>query len=178
MRLACIHYQFGAVHPFLDGNGRVGRLLISLLLVHWGLLPLPLLYLSAYFERQRDEYYHRLLAVSEEGAWQGWVRFFLQGAAEQAQDAMARAKQLQDLQADGRRELQRTHTLGLAQDIAELLFEVPVVSARQIADRFGVSHYGASKALRRLTEMQMVQEITGRPHNRLYVAGPILRIVG
>ncbi len=178
VRLALIHYQFEAIHPFLDGNGRVGRLLISLLLVHWGLLPLPLLYLSAYFEAHRQAYYDLLLAVSERGAWATWVRFFLQGVAEQSQDAAMRAKKLQDLQSSWRQHLQRTRAVGLAQDIAELLFELPVLSVRQIAERFGVSHYGASKALRRLMEMEVVQEITGRERNRLYVASAILRIVG
>jgi Fic family protein len=77
IRLALIHYQFEAIHPFLDGNGRVGRLLITLLLIIWNLLPLPLLYLSAYFERHRAAYYELLLAVTQRGAWREWILYFL-----------------------------------------------------------------------------------------------------
>jgi Fic family protein len=102
IRLALIHYQFEAIHPFLDGNGRIGRLLISLLLAHWNLLPLPLLYLSAFFERNRQQYYDLLLAVSERGACSDWVSFFLRGVLAQATDANRRAKRLQDLQAEWR----------------------------------------------------------------------------
>ena len=94
-------YQFEAIHPFLDGNGRIGRLLISLLLADWNLLPLPLLYLSAYFERRRQDYYNLLLGVSERGAWHEWVMFFLRGVAEQAVDANNRAKRLQDCKSSG-----------------------------------------------------------------------------
>jgi Fic family protein len=79
VRLAFIHYQFEAIHPFLDGNGRIGRLLISLLLVNWDLLPLPLLYLSAFFEAHRRDYYDLLRAVSAQGTWSRWVAFFLRG---------------------------------------------------------------------------------------------------
>jgi Fic family protein len=98
VRLAFIHYQFEAIHPFLDGNGRMGRLLLSLLLVNWDLLPLPLLYLSAYFERYRSGYYDLLMAVSQRGDWREWALFFLRGVAEQARDAITRIKGLQDLQ--------------------------------------------------------------------------------
>ncbi len=97
VRLAFIHYQFEAIHPFLDGNGRMGRLLIGLLLRSWELLPLPLLYLSAYFERHRSTYYDLLLAVSQRAAWREWVLFFLNGVLEQARDASDRARRLNDL---------------------------------------------------------------------------------
>src|SRR5438093_2787845 len=86
VRLALIHYQFEAVHPFLDGNGRIGRLLLTLLLNSENVLPQPLLYLSAYFERNRNEYYRRLLAVSQNGEWIEWLSFFLRGIAEQSRD--------------------------------------------------------------------------------------------
>ncbi|MCB0110043.1 MAG: Fic family protein, partial [Caldilineaceae bacterium] len=99
IRLGLVHYQFEAIHPFLDGNGRIGRLLITLLLVHWDLLPLPLLYLSAYFEEHRQHYYDGLMNVSTQGNWHGWLTFFLTGVTEQAKDAIQRAKGLQDLAA-------------------------------------------------------------------------------
>ena len=92
IRLALIHYQFEALHPFVDGNGRIGRLLVSLLMVNWNLLSLPLLYLSAFFEANRQAYYDLLFEVSARGAWLEWLRFFLLGVAEQARDAGTRAK--------------------------------------------------------------------------------------
>ncbi len=92
-----IHYQFEAIHPFLDGNGRVGRLLISLLLYEWELLPQPLLNLSAYFEHYRQEYYDRLLAVSQRGQWEEWLLFFFRGIGAQAQDSIVRMSRLQGL---------------------------------------------------------------------------------
>jgi len=111
--------------------------------------------LSAYFEAHREDYYRLLLAVSEQGAWQAWVQFFLQGVARQAQDAIVRARQLQDLQSEWRQQLQKTRTIGLAQDIVELLFERPVLSVREIAQCFGTSHPGASKALRPLIDLAL-----------------------
>jgi Fic family protein len=100
VRLALIHYQFEAIHPFGDGNGRVGRLLLSILLAKWNLLPIPLLYLSAFFEKYREQYSELLLSVSKYGTWDDWVIFVLHGIEEQARDACIRAKKLQDIQND------------------------------------------------------------------------------
>ncbi len=97
IRLALIHYQFEVIHPFRDGNGRLGRLLITLLLCMEAILPTPLLYLSAYLERNRQEYYHRLLRVSQAGEWDEWLIFFLRGVAEQAMDAVERSDRLRAL---------------------------------------------------------------------------------
>src|SRR5205814_8696393 len=94
---ALMHYQFEAIHPFLDGNGRVGRLLITLFLVERKLLPTPLLYLSAFFEATRRDYYDRLLAVSQRGEWPGWIEYFLNGVARQAEDALSRAERINRL---------------------------------------------------------------------------------
>jgi Fic family protein len=177
MRLAFIHYQFEAIHPFLDGNGRIGRLLISLLLVNWNLLPLPLLYLSAYFELRRQDYYDLLLAVSERGAWREWVIFFLRGVAEQAVDANNRAKRLQDLQIEWRSHLQKARVTGLVLGIVDSLFESPVISANEVVAHFKVSHPAAMQALRRLEKMNLLQETTGRQRNRTYLATDIMHIV-
>jgi len=174
VRLAFIHYQFEAIHPFLDGNGRIGRLLLSLLLVNWDLLPLPLLYLSAFFEQNRPDYYDSLLAVSEQGAWREWVLFFLHGVADQARDAVSRIKRLQDLQLEWRGQLQKTRVTGLVLGTVDLLFESPILSANQVVKRFGVTHPTAMQALRRLEDHQIVQEVTGKKRNRIYVAANIL----
>jgi Fic family protein len=177
VRLAFIHYQFEAIHPFIDGNGRIGRLLVSLLLVHWGLLPLPLLYLSAFFEGHRDEYYDLLFAVSERGAWKEWVEFFLRGVAEQARDAIGRAKRLQDLQVEWRSQLQEVGLPAWMLGLADLLFETPLVSAQMVQKRFGVSHPTAMKGLRRLEDMGIVREITGKERNKLYLSTAVVDTV-
>ncbi len=176
VRLALIHYQFEAVHPFIDGNGRIGRLLISLLLVHWNLLPLPLLYLSAFFEQHRQDYYDLLMAVSTRGAWHEWVSFFLRGVAEQARDAVVRAKHLQDLQSRWRSKYQRARGAGLLLGIVDELFNVPVLVPRQVAKKFRVSHQSAMQVLRRLEHDEILKEITGKQRNRLFVAPEIIQI--
>jgi Fic family protein len=177
VRLAFIHYQFEAIHPFIDGNGRIGRLLISLLLAHWELLPIPLLYLSAFFERHRRVYYDLLLGVSQRGAWEEWLSFFLAGVAEQSQDAIGRAKRLQDLQVEWRKQLHQARVSGLLSGIAEYLFEVPIISAREVTTQFTVSHPTAKKALRRLAEMGLVEEVDDKGRKVVYFAKPILKIL-
>lgn len=177
VRLALIHYQFEAIHPFIDGNGRIGRLLISLLLVHWNLLPLPLLYLSAFFEQHRQAYYDLLMAVSTRGAWRDWVTFFLRGVAEQSRDAVVRAKRLQDLQSVWRGKYQRARGAGLLLAIVDELFDVPVLAPRQVAKQLRVSHQAAMQALRRLEHDQILSETTGKQRNRLYVAPEIIKVL-
>ena len=177
VRLALIHYQFEAIHPFIDGNGRIGRLLMALLMVHWNLLPLSLLYLSAYFERHRQGYYDLLMAVSQRSAWRDWLLFFLRGVAEQSQDAITRAKQLQDIQTAWREVLQRAYRSGQTLEVADLLFDEPVISAQRIVERLGCSHQSAMKILHRLEELEIVQEMTKRQRNRLYYAPLIFSVI-
>jgi Fic family protein len=162
IRLALIHYQFEAIHPFLDGNGRIGRLLISLLLVHWELLPLPLLYLSAFFDRRRDEYYDLLLAVSERGAWRDWVEFFLRGVAEQALDAIARAKRLQDLQSEWHARLTQARASTLLLRLVDSLFASPVLTIPQAQDLLGVTYRTAHRHIQKLVDAGILQRI-GEP---------------
>ena len=175
VRLAFIHYQFEAIHPFIDGNGRIGRLLLILLLVHWGLLPLPLLYLSAYFEKYRQAYYDLLMAVSTCGAWREWVDFFLRGVAEQARDAVVRAKRLQDLHLAWRTKYQRVRGAGLLLRIVDALFAVPALTPSQVARQLSVSHPAVMNALRRLEQDQILSEVSGKRRNRLYVAPAIIQ---
>jgi len=178
MRLAFIHYQFEAIHPFLDGNGRIGRLLISLLLVNWNLLPLPLLYLSAYFEHHRQDYYDLLLAVSERGAWREWVMFFSRGVAEQAHDAIARAKRLQDLQMEWRRRLQTTaRTSASLLQLVDELFLSPTVTVPQVQKKLGVTHRAASQMVQRLVRENILQIVPGNVRNRQFKAAEILAVL-
>lgn len=174
VRLAFIHYQFEAIHPFLDGNGRVGRLLVGLLLVHWGLLSLPLLYLSAYFEAHRDDYYRLLLAVSEQGAWQPWVQFFLQGVARQAEDAVSRIRRLQQLHVEWRERLSLARTSALSLRLLDALFDTPFVTIRRAADILGVTYASAQQHVLRLVEAGILRQLGDSSYGRIFVAQEIL----
>jgi Fic family protein len=174
IRLALIHYQFEAIHPFRDGNGRLGRLMMPLLLVEWGHLPAPLLYLSAYFERHRDQYYQRLLQVSERSAWQEWLLFFLQAVAQQAGEAAIEARRLQDLHFSWRQALQGTKAPGWTLDLVDILLVSPVLTALVVREQCGVSHPAAMQALRRLEALGIVREVAGRGRSRLFVAAAVL----
>lgn len=177
VRLALIHYQFEAIHPFLDGNGRVGRLLISLLLCAWELLPQPLLYLSAYFESHRQEYYSGLLAVSRAGEWSGWLIFFLNGVAVQAQDAMARIRKLQTLQEEYRRRFQKGRASARLLQAVDLLFAHPMVTTAHVARELEVGFPAAQRYIEQLTKARVLKEITGKARNRIYRAGEILSAI-
>jgi len=177
VRLALVHYQFEAIHPFIDGNGRVGRLLISLLLVERGLLPLPLLYLSAYFYRHRGEYYDLLSAVSERGAWAEWLSFVLQGIAEQSQDAAERAHQLQELQVNWHERLTQARASALLLRLADHLFESPVITIPEAARLLGVTYRSAQLNVRKLIEAGILAQIGDADYGRTYVANEILDMI-
>jgi Fic family protein len=177
IRLAFIHYQFEAIHPFEDGNGRIGRLLLSLLMVGWGLLPIPLLYLSAYFHRNRDEYYDQLQAVSERGDWQSWTIFFLFGIAEQASDAVLRAKRLQDLREVWREKLSQYQS-AQPQRLADGLFTAPIITIPQAQKLLNVkSHRTAKIAVGRLVKEGVLHEGPSDQWPRQFGALDILEIL-
>ena len=177
IRLAYIHYQFEAIHPFADGNGRVGRLLISLLLVHWGILPQPLLYLSAFFERYREDYYRLLLAVSQRGSWEAWVEFFLRGIREQSHEAIQSAKALIDLQTDYRNRLLGQRVTKITGGVLEGLFENPIIGTSQIRSRFHVHFNTAQRAIEELEGLGILTQITGRSRDRIWIAREILEVI-
>jgi Fic family protein len=176
-RLGLVHYQFEAIHPFLDGNGRMGRLLLSLLLCSEALLPQPLLYLSAYFEGHRQTYYDLLLDVSQQGAWEPWLAFFLRGVAVQAGDAAARGRQLQDLRERYRQQFQEERSAGRLLQVVDLLFARPVLTMPQIAESLGVNYATATRYIRRLEEAGLLCEITGQARNRIYRADKVLAAI-
>jgi len=178
VRLAFIHYQFEAIHPFVDGNGRIGRLLLSLLLVEWQLLPLPLLYLSAYFHRHRQEYYDLLLGVSERGDWSAWLLFFLRGVAEQARDALERARRLQDLREEWHRRLAQARTSALTLRLVDILFTSPILTISQAQRLLKVgSYHSARKNVEKLVSAGILQPEGDATYGKTYVAAEILRIV-
>jgi Fic family protein len=177
VRLACIHYQFEAIHPFIDGNGRVGRLLVPLLMVSWGLLPHPLLYLSVYFERRREDYYRLLMAVSTHGYWRAWIAFFLHGVADQARDAVARAKRLQDLQAGWRDTLQKERASALVLRLADVLFERPILTIPVAAEVLDTSYPSAKAAVAKLEAIGALRQVPAEGAAKTYEASGILDIV-
>ena len=157
VRSALLHYQFETIHPFLDGNGRLGRLFIVLHLTERGRLPAPLLYLSSYFEQRKSDYYDRLQAVRERGEIAEWLRFFLDGVAVQATDAVERAEQLSDLREDYRSRFKGGGGRSLL--AVDLLFANPILTARYVQQKLGVSQPGATNILRRLDAAGIVEEI-------------------
>lgn len=176
-RLGLIHYQFEAIHPFLDGNGRVGRLLISLLLCAWQMLPQPLLYLSAYFEASRQAYYDRLRDVSEGGAWEAWLNYFLVGVASQSRDAAARIRGLQDLRETYRARFQRGRGAARLLQLVDLLFANPVVTVRQVQGALRVDFPAAQRYVNQLVKGELLREITGRARNRVFRADEIIAVI-
>ncbi len=148
---ALVHYQFETIHPFLDGNGRIGRLLIVFFLVVRDRLPSPLLYLSPFFEARRQAYYDALQGVRQRGDLDTWLRLFLLGVHTQANDALARAERLSDLRERYRRSVQ-AKTRGGANRLVDLVFEQPVVNARTVERRLGLSRPSALNALRQLED--------------------------
>jgi Fic family protein len=177
VRTGLVHYQFEVIHPFLDGNGSVGRLLVILLLCEWGLLPQPLLYLSAYFDANRQEYYDRLLRVSQKGGWEGWLNFFLSGVSIQSLDAVKRIARLQDLRNAYQSRLQPLRAAERLLQTVDLLFARPIISVRQVEAALQVPYRTARRYVERLVELGLLREITGQARNRLYCADEILHAI-
>jgi len=175
--LTLIHYQFEAIHPFLDGNGRIGRLLITLLLCAKGLLDKPLLYLSAYFERNRRQYYEWLLRVSTHGQWNDWIQFFLRGVIEQSKDAFERARQLLDLQQQYHKIVHVTKRSALQIRLVDFLIERPVITAVYISKLFDVTYNAAQNNINKLIKAGILREITGSKRKKVFVAGKVLEII-
>jgi Fic family protein len=177
VRSALIHYQFETIHPFLDGNGRLGRLLVVFYLVERGVLPQPLLYLSAYLERERDEYVSRLQRVREDGDFEGWVAFFLTGAALQAEAALQSAESLLRLSSDFRDRLRSIRARGSAVDAAETLIGNPFVSAPRLAETLGVTRQGALYVIAKLEQAGIVAPDPRGERSKLYVAREVLDVL-
>jgi Fic family protein len=171
---ALAHSQFEAIHPFLDGNGRVGRLLITLLLVARDILPAPLLYLSAFFDATRQEYYARLLGVTERGEWEEWLAYFLTGVAEQAEDAVVRIQRIEATLLKWRKRLGRGRSR-LAERAIDLFAENPFWNVRSLAKRLGVAFTTSQRVIGRLESEGMVTLTTESKRDRVYCARAILK---
>mgnify|MGYP005852732811 CR=1 FL=1 len=173
VQIALAHHQFETIHPFLDGNGRVGRLLITLFLVEREILSSPLLYLSAFFEATRPEYYRRLQAVRNEGDWEGWLLYFLRGVALQAEDAVQRAERIDELLADWR-SLAGESSSRVAPRLVDLLAENPYWTVKRAAERLGGAYTTAQRAIERLIEAGVMQQVGEAKRDRLFCATEVL----
>ena len=170
------HAQFEAIHPFLDGNGRVGRLLITLLLIARGIIPSPLLYLSAYFEATREEYYACLLGVTQRGEWEEWLTYFLRGITLQSEDAVERIQRLDNLLSQWKRELSGGQSRLPARAL-DLFVENPFWTVRGVAERLEVAFTTAQRAIDRLERAGVVAQVREQRRNRVYCAADILDVL-
>jgi Fic family protein len=175
VQAALVHYQFEAIHPFVDGNGRVGRLLVSLFLVERQMLPSPLLYLSAFFEASRRDYYERLLGVSQGGRWEEWVSYFLNGVARQAEDAVSRAVRINDTLGRWRTAVSGASVSALR--LLDLLAENPFWTVKGAAERLGVAFTTAARAIERLERARILKRTSKARRDRVYCARAILDIL-
>ena len=171
------HAQFETIHPFLDGNGRVGRLLITLLLVERRVLARPLLYLSLFLKQNRSEYYDRLNAIRTQGDWEGWMKFFLTGVAVTAKDAVRVAAELSSLTESHRRMATRRDFGKYGWPMLDLLAEQPVITIKYASARLGATPTTVGRLLDRMVLMKIVDEITGQRRNRVYRYSPFLDIL-
>jgi Fic family protein len=171
---ALAHAQFETIHPFLDGNGRVGRLLITFLLCHEKVLQRPVLYLSHYLKQHRASYYDRLMAIRLAGDWEGWLRFFLTGVAEVAREAEQTARQIVQLREDVRQRAQEARMSASSFRLLDRLFEQPLINVNAAAAELDVSYVRANALVRGLCEVGVLSEVTGGSRNRIFRFAPYL----
>lgn len=174
VQCALVHYQFETIHPFRDGNGRVGRLLIILQMIELGLLSAPLIHPSVYFERTRDEYYQRLQDVRERGAWHEWIEYFVRGIKEQCEETISFTQTILDLLKQLRREIPNVRRRASLVAALEAFFEYPVLTPKQISDQAKMSVGAARTALGELEKLEIAREITGKRKGRIYACEPLL----
>lgn len=174
--IALVHYQFETVHPFADGNGRMGRLLITLMLDEHGLLPDPFLYFSSYFNTHRDEYVQRLFEVNAEGKWEEWIQFFLDGVIDQSKEVFLRSHKLLDLRDEYRRRYQDRRFEAMMPIIYEL-FKNPVITITRATERADVRYQPARNAILALEEDDVLEEVTGKDRYKVYHAKEIIGII-
>ncbi|HAO80088.1 MAG TPA: cell filamentation protein Fic [Verrucomicrobia subdivision 3 bacterium] len=174
--IALAHYQFEAIHPFLDGNGRVGRLLITLFLIERQILPTPLLYLSAFFEAARRDYYDGLRGVSERGEWNEWLEYFLQGVARMSEDALSRAARINSKLIEWQKKVAGDSTNAPLR-VVELLAANPFITAKGAAKKLGVAFTTAQRAIERLERLGIVKQSGDAKRDRAYCANALLEIL-
>ena len=178
VQIAIAHVQFETIHPFLDGNGRVGRLLITFLLMNRGLLTQPVLYLSHHFKRHRSAYYEHLQTVRTRGDWEGWIEFFLQGVIDVSREAALTAKSILAMREEYRSKIADTmgRGAGSAHRVMEKLFDQPIVAVATVREWLDITPAGANSVVNRLVEIGLLSEITGYTRNRRFRFDPYLKL--
>lgn len=178
IRIGLAHAQFETIHPFLDGNGRTGRLLITFLLCENGVLRKPVLYLSHYFKKHRQRYYDLLQATRDLGDWEAWIAFFLEGVREVSNEAAETARRILALREQHRTEIadQLGRAAGNGHRILEYLYQRPIVSVNEIKDLIGTTYAAANTLVDRMVRTGILVEITGQARNRLFQYGPYVRL--
>ena len=178
IQCALMHCQFEAIHPFVDGNGRIGRLLITFFLCERGYLTQPLLYLSDFFEKFRDEYYNRLLMVSQTGDWRGWIEFFLRGVANQCKEALSDAKAILALYAEYQQALKGVKKPPeTAYRLIDEIFLNPVISISVLSRKWDVPFISVKRGVMRLVDIGILIEATKRRRNKLFVAPRLMELL-
>jgi len=178
VQIAIAHVQFETIHPFLDGNGRVGRLLITFLLMNRGLLTQPVLYLSHHFKRHRSAYYEHLQTVRTRGDWEGWIEFFLQGVIDVSREAVMTAKSILAMREEYRSKIADImgRGAGSAHRVMEKLFDQPIVAVATVREWLDITPAGANSVVNRLVEIGLLSEITGYARNRRFRFDPYLKL--
>lgn len=176
IHIALCHYQFEAIHPFLGGNGRIGRLLITLLLLEHKLLPTPVLYLSAFFEATRDEYYKQLYNVSSHGTWREWLSYFLNGVAIQARDVLSRAERINNLISDWHSKVGGANSETMYDIITHFAIN-PFLTTKKISENLGIAFTTAQRAVKKLESLDIIEQINATKRDRVYCATEILAIL-
>ncbi len=176
IQVAMVHYQFEAIHPFADGNGRIGRLLITLLLLEKKILPYPMLYPSAFFETNKQEYYDKLLSVSRENDWTGWIKFFLECMESQAREAIENSQQIIGLQKKYEDKLRKEKGNSTTRRLVGSLFLNPYTTTNNAKEYLGVSYQTASNHIKKLQKMGILKRLSGK-RNVVYVARELLKIL-
>jgi len=177
VRFALLHYQFEAIHPFEDGNGRLGRLLIVLQLCKQAQMTHPAIYVSGFFEAHRQDYYDLLLRVSTDGAWLDWIRFFLRAVESQAIDALSRARRIIELNQQHQKRVREKRASALLPVLVDRLYERPALTIAEVSRICRVTPRAAALAVRRLVEKGILVEATGRKKNRIFIAPEILDVI-
>jgi len=180
VRAGIAHAQFETIHPFVDGNGRLGRLLITFMLCEHKILRKPLLYLSYFFKQNRTEYYDRLQSIRDNGEWEPWLKFFLRGVAEVAEEASATARRIVNLREEHRKLVgdRLGRSAGRALNLLENLYRKPVVSMSMIGEICGLTFQGASDIARQFASLGILKETTGHKRYRLFAYAPYLALLG
>lgn len=178
VKIALAHVQFETIHPFLDGNGRVGRLLITFLLTEAGILHKPVLYLSHYFRQHRQAYYEHLQAVRDHGAWEAWLAFFLRGVISVAGEAAQTARRILQLRERHRASItgQLGRAAGNGHKVLESLFDRPIVSVSDVQEMTGTTYAAANTLVSRLVKLDVLSEMTGYARNRRFRYGPYIAL--